>query len=113
MEFSRQEYWSRLPFPTPGDLPNSGIKPRSPALQADSLLSEPPGKPRINSYRLLYMKYKNIRDLLYSTGKDIPYLIINCNGKESKKECVCVYMCVTESLAVHLKVTQRKSTLLQ
>ena len=45
MEFSGQEYWSGLPFPIPGDVPNPGIKPRSPALQADSLLSEPPGKP--------------------------------------------------------------------
>ena len=44
MEFSRQEYWSGLSFPSPGDLPNPGIKPRSPTLQADSLLSEPPGK---------------------------------------------------------------------
>ena len=44
MEFSRQEYWSRQPFPSPGHLPNPGIDPRSPALQADSLLSEPPGK---------------------------------------------------------------------
>ena len=43
-EFSRPEYWSGEPFPSPGDLPNPGIKPRSPALQADSLLSEPPGK---------------------------------------------------------------------
>ena len=42
---SRQEYWSVLPFPSPEDLPNPGIEPRSPALQADSLLSEPPGKP--------------------------------------------------------------------
>ena len=40
----RQEYWNGLPFPPPGDLPNPGIKPGSPALQADSLLSEPPGK---------------------------------------------------------------------
>ena len=46
MEFSRQEYWSGLPFPSPGDLPDSGIKPRSPVLQADTLLSEPPGKPK-------------------------------------------------------------------
>ena len=45
MEFSRQEYWSGLPCPPPGDLPNPGIEPRSLALQADSLLSEPPGKP--------------------------------------------------------------------
>ena len=46
MEFSRQEYWSGWPFPSPGDLPNPGMKSRSPALQADSLLSEPPGKPK-------------------------------------------------------------------
>ena len=42
MGFSRQEYWSGLPFPSPGDLPNPGIKPGSPALQADTLTSEPP-----------------------------------------------------------------------
>ena len=41
--FSRQEHWSGLPCPSPGDLPDPGIKPWSPALQADSLLSEPPG----------------------------------------------------------------------
>ena len=46
MGFSRQEYWSGLPFPPPGDLPNPGTEPRSPALQADSLPSEPPGKPK-------------------------------------------------------------------
>ena len=45
MEFSRQEYWSGLPFPSPGDLPNPGIEPRSSALQADALPSEPPGRP--------------------------------------------------------------------
>ena len=45
MGFSRQEYWSGLPFPSPGDLPDPGIKPRSPTLQADTLTSEPPGKP--------------------------------------------------------------------
>ena len=52
MGFSRQEYWSEkkkeywtgLPFPSPGDLPNPGIEPESPALQADALTSEPPGK---------------------------------------------------------------------
>ena len=46
MGFSRQEYWSGLPWPSPGDLPNPGIELRSPALQADSLPSEPPGKPK-------------------------------------------------------------------
>ena len=45
MRFSRQEYWSGLPFPSPGDLPNPGIEPGSPALQADTLPSERPGQP--------------------------------------------------------------------
>ena len=45
MEFSRQEYWSELPFSSPGELLNSGVKPRSPTFQADSLVSEPPRKP--------------------------------------------------------------------
>ena len=44
MGFSRQQYWSGLPFPSPVDLPNPGIEPRSPALQTDALPSEPPGK---------------------------------------------------------------------
>ena len=45
MELSRQEYWNGLPFPSPGDLPNPRIVPRSPAVQADSLPTEPSGKP--------------------------------------------------------------------
>ena len=44
MKFSRQEYWSELPFPSPGDLPHPGIEPSSLSLQADSLPPEPPGK---------------------------------------------------------------------
>ena len=44
MGFSRQEYWCGLQFPSPGDLPNPGIEPRSPVLQAEALTSEPPGK---------------------------------------------------------------------
>ena len=50
MGFSRQECWSELPFPSPGDLPNAGIKPGSPAFQVDSLPSEPPGKLNETSY---------------------------------------------------------------
>ena len=45
MGFSRQEYWSGLPFLSPGDLPNPGMEPKSPALEADALPTEPPGKP--------------------------------------------------------------------
>ena len=60
MGFSRQEYWSGLPFPSPGDLPDPGIKPRSPALQADSLPSEPPGKPMISiTFQLMFVNLLN------------------------------------------------------
>ena len=53
MRFSRQEYWSGLPCPPPGDLPDPGIEPMSPALQADSLPSEPPGKPQMKRHILI------------------------------------------------------------
>ena len=58
MEFSRQEFWSELPFLSPSDLPNTGIEPRSLALQADSLPSEPPRKPKetvgVTKYKFVY-----------------------------------------------------------
>ena len=68
MGFSRQEYWSGLPFPSPGDLPDPGIEPRSPALQADTLTSEPPGKPQRNfrSYQLVFFKLSFTECLLYA-----------------------------------------------
>ena len=53
VEFPRKEYWSGLPFPSPGDLPSAGIEPGSPALQADTLPSEPPGKPPIMLYMVV------------------------------------------------------------
>ena len=53
MGFSRQEYWSGLPCPSPGDLPYPGIEPRSPTLQVDSLVSEPPGKSRFHRQLLI------------------------------------------------------------
>ena len=56
MGFSRQEYWSGVPFPSPGDLPDPGIEPGAPALQIDTLPSEPSGKPKntgVGSYFLL------------------------------------------------------------
>ena len=64
MEFSRQEYWSGLPFPSPEDLPNSGIEPGFPALQADALLSEPPGKPLCPA---AWLKKKKVSQSTYST----------------------------------------------
>ena len=56
MEFSRQQCWSGLPFPSPGDLPHPGIKLRSPGLQADSLPAEPPGKSSVEVYDLTVRK---------------------------------------------------------
>ena len=55
MGFSRQDYWSGLPFPSPGDLLNPGIEPGSPKLQADTLPSEPPGKPYMTTYDIIIL----------------------------------------------------------
>ena len=62
MGFSRQEYWSGLPLLSPGDVPNPGIKPGSPELQADSLLSEPPGEPKITRYNALQPRTPGLED---------------------------------------------------
>ena len=56
MGFSRQEYWSALLFPSPGDFPDPRIKPGSPALQVDGFPSEPPGKPTLHEFKLLFLK---------------------------------------------------------
>ena len=92
MEFFREEHWGGQPFPSPGDRPNPGIEPRSPALQLDSLLSEPPGKYhgyqevrdkfkiRIDIYTLLYVKQITNKDL-YSTQNSIQYLEMAYVGK--------------------------------
>ena len=61
MGFSRQEYWSGLPFLSRGDLPNPGIEPRSPALQADALTSEPPGAKQFRS------TFKQINHLYFTS----------------------------------------------
>ena len=67
IEFSRQEYWSGLPFPSPGDLPNPGIEHGSPSLQAGTLLSEPPGKlPTLGSSRVFLCKNPGASDKLLS-----------------------------------------------
>ena len=66
MGFSRQEYWSGLPFPSPGDLPNLGIEPGSPSLEADALTSEPPGKPLYSIHTALLSGEGNGTPLQYS-----------------------------------------------
>ena len=69
MEFFRLEYWSGLPFPSPGDLPNPGIESGSPALSADSLPSEPPGKPLRCFWLLVFKKKKKKKTGLNKRGK--------------------------------------------
>ena len=67
MGFSRQECWSGLPFPSPGDLPNPGIEPGCPASQADTLTSEPPAKPeRAKSKRKVVTRGQELGEI----GKD-------------------------------------------
>jgi len=61
MGFSRQEYWSGLPFPSPGYLPDPGIEPRSPALEADALTSEPPNEATDKRFNSKIYKQLNIR----------------------------------------------------
>ena len=77
LEFSRQEYWSGLPLPSPGDLPNPGIKPGSPALQADALPSDPPGKhhTRIWHHYWLFMLHIPSLWLIYFVTESL-YLLV-------------------------------------
>ena len=69
MGFPRQEYWSGLPFPSLGDLPDPGTEARYPALQADSLLTEPPG-----NYQVLLSKSLNIKTKVIHKGKYLLYI---------------------------------------
>ena len=65
MGFSRPEYWSGLPFPSPGDLPNPGTEPRSPALQADSLPCEPPGKRKQSDGKVNCIQFHPLRTRVF------------------------------------------------
>ena len=85
MGFSRQEYWSGLPFPSPGDLPNLMMEPRSPALQADSLLTEPPG------------------------NEVIHYMIISTFGIWLKSSCKNLKKLSEASIGLHLSLPFRDS----
>ena len=65
MGFSRQEYWSGLPCPPPGDLPDPGIELKSPALQVDSLQTEPPGPSSCKNPKMLMWEPASVHQLLY------------------------------------------------
>ena len=79
MEFSRQEYWSGFPFPSPGDLPDPGIEPESPALQADSLLYEP----------LICTQFGRLichnKETLSYSGLKIKFLSLSCYSSEKSQ----------------------------
>ena len=87
MEFSRTEYWSEQPFPSPGALTNPGIEPRSPALEADPLPAEPPGKPknpevgRLSLLQGIFLTQESgrgllhCRQILYQLSYDVMRLI--------------------------------------
>ena len=83
--FSRQEYWSGLPFPFPGDLPDPGIEPGSPALQADSLPSEPPGKLKI-PFKTGRRWQKSNRG--HDAASDLVTCICSCPRGASGRHCL-------------------------
>ena len=93
MGFSRQEYWSGLLFPSPEDLPDPGIEPRSPALWADALPSEPPGKPnagleeaqagiKIAGRNINKLRYAN--DTTLTANKELKSLLMKVKKKSEK-----------------------------
>ena len=85
MEFSRKEYWSGLPHPLPGDLPNPGIEPRSPTLQADYLPSEPPGKPFSKGGPLAHTIYKD--EIKFDDTPKFKSSLCNLEGKHRSQSC--------------------------
>ena len=123
MEFPSQEYWSGLPFLSPGDLTNPGMEPRSAALQADSLLSEPPGKPKECLYKNAIFFMSQDHHWLVTATMDVSviavpkYLFgfmagwfspdflrkaggkINCSGNVRKDPCwlICFPFCLNGS----------------
>ena len=74
VEFPRQEYWSGLPFPLPGDRPKPGIKARSPALQTDSLSPEPPGKPLIGQSTSLFFTWSST-ERTWELSREAPFYL--------------------------------------
>ena len=108
MGFSRQEYWSGLLFPSPEDLPDPGIEPRSPALWADALPSEPPGKPNAGLEEAqagIKIAGRNINKLRYADDTTLM--------AESEEELKSLLMKVKEaSEKVGLKLNIQKTKIM-
>ena len=99
MGFSRQEYCSGLPFPSPGDLPDPGIEPRSPAFQADALTSEPPGKPIIINIYLYILVFI----FLFSKFLSSVYNDITC-PQFIQVQCQSLTIYITKWKLMHLEL---------
>ena len=112
MEFPRQEYWSGMLFPTPGELIDSGTEPESPALQVDSLLSEPPGKSCVLLLENKFwggeqreMTFKKQTEA-YQKGLQVPFSKFSFESSDNGdtgESCSDLYLCLstpvlTESL---------------
>ena len=76
MGFCRQKYWSGLPFPSPGDLPDPGIEPMSPALQADALISESPGKLQ-HAFTTMLSNMRNQKKYENTNTNCVPGLVLS------------------------------------
>ena len=92
MEFSRQEYWCGLPFPSSEDVPNSGIKLGSSALQVNSLPSEPPGKP-LYAYATIYISTVSLLSICF-------VFLIKNNAAKNIVVCVSGYICAKGLLRI-------------
>ena len=105
MEFSKQEYWSRLPFPLPRNLPDPRIEPIFP-LAGGFFTTEPPGKPpAIYMYTLLYFKWITNKVLRYSTGNSAQCYVAAWMGQEFGEEWIHVSVWLS-AFAIHLKLSQ-------
>ena len=87
MGFSRQEYWSGLPFPSPGNLPDPGIEPRSPAQQTGAVTSEPPGKPKKVQIIFINLISLQLRIITY-----ISLPLKDCEHKSHTKNIFTIHM---------------------
>ena len=120
MKFSRPDYWSGEPFPSPGDLPNPGIEPRFPALQADSLPAELPGKPNwrktIKSFILKFLLLINSLSRLrsFKKGKFFTLFLRDCPIFEITSQYnACLFSFHTFGLVTNWMVTIRLGILLK
>ena len=102
--FSKQEYWSGLPFPSPGDLPNPGIEPGFPAFQADALTSEPPGKPHPKKKKIIKKEFCLKTDFWLKNIEKIAAKQFNC------KQFNCGWLVSSRKIGLQSRIAPPKSS---